>query len=130
MTNNILVTTLDINREYDIIGPVFFEVTDAGGFFSQQLEELMERYRAEIAALRRRGATGDPQADWALTVGEASQARGRLDFTFYIGVQELKKNAAALQADAIIGLRQDIDRAAEAYRLYMYGTAVRFRARG
>ena len=58
MTNHILVTTLDINREYDIIGPVFFEVTDAGGFFSQQLEELMERYRAEIAALRRRGATG------------------------------------------------------------------------
>ncbi len=117
MANNILVTTLDVDREYDIIGPVFFEVTDAGGFFSQQLEELMDRYRLEVSALRRKGATGDPQADWALIVGEASQARGRLDFAFYIGVQELKKSAAALRADAVIGLRQDIVRTADAYRL-------------
>jgi predicted RNA-binding Zn-ribbon protein involved in translation (DUF1610 family) len=48
---------------------------------------------------------------------------------FFIAVEELKKRAAMLSADAIIGMRQDIDMDTSTFQFFylqMYGTAVKF----
>ena len=48
---------------------------------------------------------------------------------FFVAVQELKKRAGLLGADAIIAMRQDIDLDTTAFQFFylqMYGTAVKF----
>ena len=56
---------------------------------------------------------------------------GQSDFekAFFVAVQELKKRAGLLGADAIIAMRQDIDLDTTAFQFFylqMYGTAVKF----
>ena len=49
-----------------------------------------------------------------------------------VTVEELKKQAARIDADAVIGMRQDIDLDTNGFTyfyLQMYGTAVKFKNR-
>lgn len=128
MAKEIAVTTGDINRQYEVIGPVYFQVSNKG-LFSSQLGKLKKQYQAEIAEMRKRGQIGDPQADWGFIIGEWSVGQSDFELAFYIAVQELKKRASMLAADAIVGMRQDIDLDTNAFAyfyLQMYGTAVKF----
>ena len=62
--------------------------------------------------------------------GEFSVGQNEFDKAFFIAVEELKKRAARMGADAVIGMRQDIDLDTNAFTyfyLQMYGTAVKFK---
>lgn len=128
MTKEIIVTTGDLQRQYEVIGPVYFQVSNKG-MFSSQLGKLKKQYESEIKQMREHGQISNPQADWGFIIGEWSVGQSDFDLAFYIAVQELKKRAAMLGADAIVGMRQDIDLDTNAFAyfyLQMYGTAVKF----
>ena len=126
-SREIIVTTVDIRDDYDVLGQVYSQVANRGEF-SSHLQLMREQYSEEIEDAIASGQIGS----W----GEASQiaanvdSGGQIDFehAFYIATRELQKRAALMGADAIVGMRQDIDLDAEVsmfFFLQMYGTAVR-----
>ena len=125
------VTTGDLKQDYDIIGPVYFQVSNKG-LFSSALSKLVKKYKSEIDALKKSGQTGsDGKFDWGVLYGEYSFGmENDFDKAFFIAVRELQKRAKLLGADAIIGMRQDIDMDTNAFQFFylqMYGTAVKFK---
>jgi len=129
MSQTMIVTTGDIKEDYEIIGPVYFQVSNKG-IFSSALSKLVKEYASEIAAAKKQGQLGKERADWGFLYGEFSVGQSDFEKAFFIAVQELKKRAALVRADAIIGMRQDIDLDTTAFQFFylqMYGTAVRFK---
>jgi uncharacterized protein YbjQ (UPF0145 family) len=126
---SIIVTTGDIRRDYEILGPVYFQVSNKG-IFGSALSKLVARYVAEMAAAKKQGQLGAFRADWGFLYGEWSVGQTAFDQAFFVAVQELKVRAAMLGADAVIGMRQDIDMDTTSFQFFylqMYGTAVTFR---
>jgi hypothetical protein len=120
---DIIVTTTDLHQPYDVIGPVYAQVANRGEF-SSHLQVLRERYAAEIDAAIERGQIG------VWNPASLDDSAGQIDFehAFFIAVRELQRRASLMGADAIVGMRQDIDLDAEVsmfFFLQMYGTAVR-----
>lgn len=129
MSNNIVVTTGDLKQEYEILGPVYFQVSNKG-IFSSGLSKLVKQYQAEIAEMKKQGQLSQGESDWGFLYGEWSVGQNDFDKAFYIAVQELKKRAEMLGADAIIAMRQDVDLDTNTFQyfyLQMYGTAVKFK---
>lgn len=129
MDNKIVVTTGDVSRPYDILGPVYFQISNKG-MFSNQLSKLSMKYQAEIAEMKKKGQIGEKQADWGFIYGEFSVGQGDFEKAFFVSVEELKKRAAILAADAIVCMRQDIDLDTNGFQFFylqMYGTAVKFK---
>jgi len=125
--SNILVTTGDLHKEYTIIGPVYFQVSNKG-IFSSALSTLIEYYQAELEQLKNQGQLSKNRQDWGILYGEMSAGQNDFEKAFYVAVQELKKRASLLGANAIIGMKQDIDLDTTAFQyfyLQMYGTAVK-----
>ncbi len=123
------VTTGDLHQEYEIIGPVYFQVSNKG-LFSSALSELTEQYRSEIENMKASGTMSGNRADWGFLYGEWSVGQNQFESAFYIATQELKKRAALVGGDAIIGMRQDIDLDSNGFSyfyLQMYGTAVKIK---
>jgi hypothetical protein len=124
---NVTVCTTDLHQEYEIIGPVYFQVSNKG-LFSSQLGKLKKAYSEDIAASKKGGQIGEAKIDWGFLYGEYSAGQSDFEHAFFIAVQELKKRAAMLGADAVVGMRQDIDMDTNAFQyfyLQMYGTAIR-----
>jgi uncharacterized protein YbjQ (UPF0145 family) len=122
------VTTGDLARAYEVIGPVYFQVSNKG-LFSSALSKLSKTYGDEIAQMKKQGQMGQARTDWGFLYGEWSVGQTDFDKAFFVAVQELKKRAAILGADAIISMRQDIDLDTNTFQyfyLQMYGTAVKF----
>lgn len=129
MVNQIIVTTGDLKQDYDILGPVYFQVSNKG-LFSNQLAKLVESYSKEIQQMRRQGQMSESRVDWGFLYGEYSVGQSNFEQAFFVSVQELKKRAAIVGADAVICMRQDIDLDTNGFQyfyLQMYGTAVKFR---
>ena len=127
--NEIIVTTVDLKVEYDVIGPVYFKVSNKG-FFSSQLEDLVKVYKKELELLKKQNLLDVSRTDWGFLYGELSVGQDSFDKAFFVAVQELKKRAIMLGADAIIGMKQDIDLDTTYFQyfyLQMYGTAVKFK---
>jgi len=125
----IIVTTGDLKQEYEIIGPIYFQVSNKG-VFSSALSKLAKHYETEIAQMKKQGQIGQARADWGLLYGEFSVGQSDFEKAFFIAVQELKKRAELLGAHAIISMRQDIDLDTNAFQFFylqMYGTAVKFK---
>jgi uncharacterized protein YbjQ (UPF0145 family) len=102
----ITVTTGDLRRDYDILGPVYFQVS-------------------------KQGQTSAYRTDWGFLYGEWSVGQSQFEQAFFVAVQELKVRAAMLGADAVIAMRQDIDLDTEGFQFFylqMYGTAVKYKA--
>lgn len=128
MSNNIIVSTGDIKAEYEILGPVYFSVSNKG-LFGSQLGTLIKKYKSEIEVLKKTALLNPERADWGILWGEFSAGQNDFDKAFYVAVQELKIRASILKADAIISMRQDIDIDTNGFQyfyLQMYGTAVKF----
>jgi hypothetical protein len=126
---DITVTTADLSKQYDVLGPVYFQVSNKG-VFSSAFSRLAKQYRDELAKLKKEGRISKDRADWGFLYGEWSARQTDFDKAFYIAVEELKKRAAMLGADAIISMRQDIDLDTNAFQFFylqMYGTAVKFK---
>ncbi len=122
----LVVTTGDLRESYDVIGPVFFHASNKRASFD--LQGLVKKHMTAIAVQRSRGH--HPKVDWGFQIGEWSTGQGELDKLFFVGVQELKERAAMLGADAVIGMRQDIDfdaTSGQHFSLQIYGTAVKMR---
>ena len=129
MANQITVTTGDLNRNYEILGPVYYQISNKG-IFSNQIAKMSKVYEAEIQAMKKEGQMSERKGDWGFLYGEWSVGQGDFEKAFYIAVQELKKRAALLSADAIICMRQDIDIDTNGFQFFylqMYGTAVKFK---
>ena len=127
MRSNIIVTTGDIKQDYQIIGPIYFQISNKG-LFSNALSKLVKQYEAEIIDMKRSGQMGEDRADWGFLYGEWSVGQSDFEKAFFVSVEELKKRAALLGADVIIGMRQDVDLDTDSFQyfyLQMYGTAVK-----
>lgn len=126
----VIVTTGDLGQEYDVIGPVYFQVSNKG-VFSSGLSKLIKQYERELKELKSLGQTTPERADWSFFYGELSYGmQNNFDKAFFIAVRELQKRAIQLGADAVISMRQDIDMDTNAFQyfyLQMYGTAVKFK---
>lgn len=129
MSNKIIVTTTDLKTEYEVLGPVYFSVSNKG-LFGSQLGTLVKKYKGEIENLKKESLLNPGKPDWGFLWGEFSAGQNDFDKAFYVAVQELKERASILSADAIVGLRQDIDLDTNGFQyfyLQMYGTAVKFK---
>jgi hypothetical protein len=129
MSNNIIVSTGDVKADYEILGPVYFSVSNKG-LFGSQLGTLIKKYKSEIEVLKKTALLNPEKADWGVLWGEFSAGQNDFDKAFYVAVQELKIRASILKADAIISMRQDIDIDTNGFQyfyLQMYGTAVKFK---
>jgi hypothetical protein len=127
--NSVIVTTGDLKQDYDIIGPVYFQVSNKG-LFSSGLSTLVKKHQAEIQKMKASGQISQEKADWGFLYGEWSVGQNDFDKAFYVATQELKARAAMLDADAIICMRQDVDLDTNGFAyfyLQMYGTAVKFK---
>jgi hypothetical protein len=124
----IVVTTGDVKRDYEVIGPVYFQVSNKG-LFSSSLSKLVKQYSADIADAKKQGQVGGARADWGFLYGEWSVGQSDFEKAFFVAVQELNKRAGLLGADAVIGMRQDIDLDTTTFQFFYlqtYGTAVKF----
>lgn len=126
---DIIVTTGDLKKDYEVIGPVYFQVSNKG-FFSSALGRLVDKYRDEIREKKHSGLMTEEKSDWGFIYGEWSVGQTDFEKAFFVATEELKKRASMVKADAIIGMRQDIDMDTNSFQyfyLQMYGTAVRFK---
>jgi hypothetical protein len=126
---NMIVTTTDLNEDYDVIGPVYFQVSNKG-IFSSALASLANQYEQEIAAMRRHGTMSQERMDWGFLYGEWSVGQNDFEKAFFIATEELKKRAQLVGGNAIVGMRQDIDLDTNGFAWFymqMYGTAVRLK---
>lgn len=125
-----ITTTLDLKQDYEILGPIYFQISNKG-FFSSQLSKLSKIYENEIALKRKEQLMDNQKFDWGFLYGELSYGmQNEFDKAFYIAVRELEKKAIRMGADAVIGMRQDIDLDTvnfQYFYLQMYGTAVKFK---
>lgn len=127
--SQIIVTTGDIKQPYDILGPIYFQISNKG-LFSNSLDKLKSQYSTEIQKMRSRGTLSEFKADWGFLYGEWSVGQSDFEAAFFIATEELKKRAKRVGADAIICMRQDIDMDTNGFAyfyLQMYGTAVKLR---
>ena len=65
MAREIIVTTGDLKQDYEIIGPIYFQVSNKG-IFSSALSKLAKQYETEIAQMKKQGQMGQARADWGL----------------------------------------------------------------
>lgn len=125
--NAIIVTTGDLKEDYEIIGPVFFQVSNKG-IFSSTLSELVNKYSAEIEEMKNNALMSERRTDWGFLWGEYSVGQNDFEKAFFVATQELKKRALMLGGDAVVSMRQDIDLDTNGFQyfyLQMYGTVVK-----
>ena len=134
MERNMIVSTGDINKDYEIIGPVYFQVSNKPeGFSPSTLSEYKEIYIKEVEQLKKSGKVEEVQngsIKWECVFGEWCLGQSSFEIAFFIAVEEIKKRGRMLGADGIIFMRQDIDLDKEAFQyfyLQMYGTAVKIK---
>jgi len=134
MERNMIVSTGDINKDYEIIGPVYFQVSNKPeGFSPSTLSEYKEIYIKEVEQLKMSGKVEEVQngsIKWECVFGEWCLGQSSFEIAFFIAVEEIKKRGRMLGADGIIFMRQDIDLDKEAFQyfyLQMYGTAVKIK---
>ncbi len=134
MESKIIVTTGDLHQDYEIIGPVYFQINNRPeGFRSSTFSDFQEIYADKINLLKEKIGTGqtlDKSSNWTCIFGEYCLGKSNFEIAFFIAVEELKKRAAMLGADGIVFMRQDVDLDREAYQFFylqMYGTAVKFK---
>ena len=126
--NPIVVSTGDIRKDYEIIGPVYFQISNKG-IFSSTLSRLKAKYIEDIMKMEREGTLSKRKMDWGFLYGEWSVGQNDFEAAFYIATEELKKRARIMGANAIIHMRQDVDLDTNSFAyfyLQMYGTAVKF----
>ena len=128
---DVIVTTADLHENYQIIGPVYFQLNNAGNSFSSH----RAKYAKMLDSLQKSGLGSNDQSSGLelftvlfLDAREGGVGHSQFDEAFFIAVEELKIRAALLKADAIIGMRHDLDLDTNGWQhfyLQIYGTAVR-----
>lgn len=125
--NAVIVTTGDLKEDYEIIGPVYFQVSNKG-LFSSTLSDLVNKYSAELEDMKNSALMSKGKMDWGALWGERSVGQNDFEKAFFVATQELKKRAVMLGGDAVVSMRQDIDLDTSGFQyfyLQMYGTVVK-----
>lgn len=125
--NAVIVTTGDLKEDYEIIGPIYFQVSNKG-LFSSTLSDLVNKYSAEIEEMKNHALMSERRSDWGFLWGEYSVGQNDFEKAFFVATQELKKRALMLGGDAVVSMRQDIDLDTSGFQyfyLQMYGTVVK-----
>ncbi|MGN0995510.1 MAG: hypothetical protein ACI4PG_01230 [Candidatus Ventricola sp.] len=99
--SKVIVTTGDLHQDYEILGPVYFQVSNKG-LFGSALSNLKKKYIGEIQAIKNRGAMSQDKTDWGFLYGEWSVGQSDFEAAFFIATEELKKRAEMVGADAVI----------------------------
>ena len=102
--NAVIVTTGDLKEDYEIIGPVYFQVSNKG-IFSSTLSELVNKYSAEIEEMKNNALMSERRTDWGFLWGEYSVGQNDFEKAFFVATQELKKRAVMLGGDADVSMR-------------------------
>ena len=121
----VAVATTDLSTPHSIVGPVFIHLSDKG-LLSSIYDKLRKRYEREIDEWNTKRGYVVEDPDWALRYVEATPDPNEMEIAFYIAVQEIRRRAAAMGADTVIGLRQQLafDPTGN-FNSQVYGTAVR-----
>lgn len=120
----IIVTTGELQRPYDVIGPIMFQTTN--------------RDRAMDAAAKQFGLKLDQdslEGSWMLVAGaNVPVAYKVLPTAFAVCVEGLKRACLKVGGDAVVWMRQDTDiepagmtGSMQVFYMQVYGTAVKFR---
>ena len=126
----VVVTTTDIDAPYDVLSPIFFQVSNKG-VFSSDFSKLSSYYKTQME--KKKPASSTPfveHVDLGALWGESGVSQSNWEEAFYICVEELKKRAYSIGADVVVGMRVDIDldvNAVSFFYMQMYGTAVKLR---
>ncbi|MGM0608701.1 MAG: heavy metal-binding domain-containing protein [Candidatus Muiribacteriota bacterium] len=126
--NKIYVSTEDLERDYSILGVIFFNTANVGKL-ATEFEACYNRLSFEVNRIKEYNANSKKknlnfqyeQVEFINDVDKAS----------VIGLHELKKKAYIMEADAIIGIRQDFNflpqRGMNYFSYHIYGTAVKLK---
>lgn len=126
--SNIIVTTCDLKQDYEIIGPVFYQISNKG-IFGSKLSKMRKEYEGMFA--KQKNLDPNVRADWSFLFLEWGVGQEEFQYAFYIACEEIRKMAKNMGADAVIGMRQDIDIDTNGFSFFylqMYGTAVRLKS--
>lgn len=86
---DMIVTTGDLKEDYDVIGPVYFQISNKG-LFGSALSKLTREYANEIQAMKRKGTMSEGQMDWGFLYGEWSVGQSDFEQAFFVATEELK----------------------------------------
>lgn len=126
-SSDVVVTTCDLKEPYEIIGPIYFQVSNRG-IFANRLKQLREKYKNQLEGRLKNDGKRSLGSFLDVLVEPLSPGEAEFEAAFYISVFELQKIALKVGADAIVGLRQDTDLDTTGFQyFYMqsYGTAVK-----
>ena len=93
--NAVIVTTGDLKEDYEIIGPVYFQVSNKG-LFSSTLSDLVNKYSAEIEEMKNHALMSERRSDWGFLWGEYSVGQNDFEKAFfccYSRIEEKSTNA-------------------------------------
>ena len=125
-----IVTTADLKQDYDVICPVYFQLNNRGKQFNELFAKYNDFLKSKENQMSKDQVSGlEIMQILFLDVG-TNNGHQDFDKAFFIAVEELKERAALIGADAIVGMRQDIDLDSTGWQyfyLQMYGTAVKFK---
>ncbi len=128
LAREIIVTTGDLKQEYEVIGPVYVQLSNKG-LFSSEFNRLEKYYAVQLQQMKSKKMISQDKIDWGFLYGEYSAGQNDFEKAFFIATEELKKRAKILGADAIICMRQNMNLDTNMFQFFylqMYGTAVRF----
>lgn len=143
--HSIPVTTCDLHSKYKIIGPVYYQINDS---LRSNLKDKVEEYQKMLGNMKTDGLLAENSFSKfenasallgileILSTGGLSESTKDLfgqncnlfDICFFIAIEELKKRAYKMGANAIIGMKQDLDLDTNGFQhfyLQAYGTAVK-----
>ena len=124
---NTIITTGDLKQNYEIIGPVYYQISNRG-IFAHEISDKINEYKEAIEEMKKEGIMSVSMNDYGFLYGNYSVGQKLFEPAINIATQELKKRAVILGGDAVIFMRQDIDIETENinnFYLQMYGTAVK-----
>lgn len=81
--NAVIVTTGDLKEDYEIIGPVYFQVSNKG-LFSSTLSDLVNKYSAEIEEMKNNALMSERRTDWGFLWGEYSVGQNDFEKAFFV----------------------------------------------
>ena len=131
----IIVSTGDIPYQYEIIEPVYYQVSNKMSLFGEsQYIRLEKKYKQLLQQLHTQNRTTSIAGGQALSnvlmafMGEFPQHTTQFERAFYMAVEELKLAVKSIGGNGLIYLRQDIDLDTTGFQFFylqMYGTAVK-----
>ena len=89
---DVVVTTGDLHQKYDIICPVFYQISNKG-LVDSDFDKMKKRYSSEISAMKSKGAISEGGFDFGFLYGEWSVGQNDFETAFFIATEEIKKRA-------------------------------------